>query len=86
MPDQDPLGSPQTRILVADDEPHIRRILTALLRIEGFEVRLARDGTEGIKTWAAGQFDLVILDLIMPRAASRSSPRSRAIPSAARHP
>lgn len=63
-----PAESRAGRILVVDDEPHIRRILTALLKLEGFEVRLARDGTEGLRTWTAGAFDLVILDLIMPGA------------------
>jgi DNA-binding response OmpR family regulator len=61
----DPIGG---RILVVDDEPHIRRILTALLGMEGFEVKLARDGTEGLRVWENGTFDLVILDLIMPGA------------------
>ena len=56
------------RILVVDDEPHIRRILTALLGMEGFEVSLARDGEEGLVKWASGAFDLVILDLVMPGA------------------
>lgn len=56
------------RILVVDDEHHIRRILTALLEMEGFQVGLARDGDEGLTTWAEGAYDLVILDLIMPGA------------------
>ena len=56
------------RILVVDDEPHIRRILTALLGMEGFQVKLARDGNQGISAWTDGNFDLVILDLIMPGA------------------
>jgi len=64
----EPAASRGRRILVVDDEPHIRRILTALLSMEGFETRLARDGTEGLRVWAAEAFDLVILDLIMPGA------------------
>ena len=56
------------RILVVDDEPHLRRILTALLTMEGFQVKLARDGNQGITVWSEGAFDLVILDLIMPGA------------------
>ncbi len=56
------------RILVVDDEPHIRRILTALLGMEGFEVELARDGEEGLALWSSRSFDLVILDLVMPAA------------------
>jgi DNA-binding response OmpR family regulator len=56
------------RILVVDDEPHIRRILTALLSTEGFDVKLARDGTRALAAFEAQPFDLVILDLIMPGA------------------
>ena len=67
MPD-DPVDPAGGRILVVDDEPHIRRILTTVLGIEGFSVRLARDGTEGLKIWTADPFDLVILDLVMPGA------------------
>ena len=67
MPD-DPAHPAGGRILVVDDEPHIRRILTALLGMEGFEVSLARDGTEGLRVWKNEAFDLVILDLIMPGA------------------
>jgi DNA-binding response OmpR family regulator len=67
VPD-DPADSVGGHILVVDDEPHIRRILSALLRMEGFEVKLARDGTEGLGVWQSGPFDLVILDLIMPGA------------------
>lgn len=67
MPD-DQAESRVGHILVVDDEPHIRRILTTLLGLEGFKVSLARDGDQGIEAWSAGSFDLVILDLIMPGA------------------
>jgi DNA-binding response OmpR family regulator len=56
------------RILVIDDEPHIRRVLHAMLGKEGFEVVLASDGTQGLKKIASGAIDLVILDLVMPGA------------------
>jgi DNA-binding response OmpR family regulator len=54
------------RILVVDDEPHIRRVLEAMLGKEGFEVHSASDGEEGLRAIAAGGVDLVILDLLMP--------------------
>lgn len=54
------------RILVIDDEPHIRRVLEAMLGKEGYEVHSACDGQEGLTTIAAGGIDLVILDLLMP--------------------
>ena len=56
------------RILVVDDEPHIRRVLDAILGKEGFDVVLADDGAEGLSALAAGGIDLVILDLLMPGA------------------
>ena len=54
------------RILVVDDEPHIRRVLEAMLGKEGFEVHSASDGEEGLRVMAGGGIDLVILDLLMP--------------------
>ena len=67
MPD-DPAQSGGGRILVVDDEPHIRRVLDAMLGKEGFEVVLASEGAEGLRAIASGSIDLVILDLIMPGA------------------
>ena len=59
--------STKARILVADDEPHIRRILQFLLEQEGFEVHMAADGEEAWKAVASFQPDLVLLDVMMPR-------------------
>ncbi|MFT5232496.1 MAG: PleD family two-component response regulator [Candidatus Krumholzibacteriia bacterium] len=57
----------KARILIADDEPHIRRILQFLLENEGFEVETAEDGEEAWKAVASFQPDLVLLDVMMPR-------------------
>jgi DNA-binding response OmpR family regulator len=65
VPD-DPVDSRGGRILVIDDEPHIRRVLDAMLGKEGFDVTLALDGTEGLSVLASTPMDLVILDLVMP--------------------
>lgn len=56
------------RILVVDDEPHIRRVLEAILGKEGFEVLVAVDGPQGLDELGAEDVDLVILDLMMPGA------------------
>ena len=57
------------RILVVDDEPHIRRILNTVLTNEGFEVIEAFDGSIGLDMIASDEpFDFVILDLMMPGA------------------
>jgi len=61
-----PAPNPRGRILVVDDEPHIRRVLEAMLGKEGFDVHSASDGEEGLQALAAGGVDLVILDLLMP--------------------
>ncbi|HPF69144.1 MAG TPA: response regulator [Candidatus Krumholzibacteria bacterium] len=57
----------KSRILVADDEPHIRRILQFLLEQEGFHVHLVADGEEAWKAVTSFQPDLVLLDVMMPR-------------------
>lgn len=57
------------RILIADDEPHIRRVLVTLLANASYDVREAVDGRD-----AMGQldgdtaFDFILLDLMMPYA------------------
>lgn len=56
------------RILVVDDEPHIRRVLSSILGTRGFEVVEATDGLEGLTAFESGDVDLVILDLLMPGA------------------
>ena len=60
------------RILVAEDEAHLREILAEALREEGFEVVTAPDGAEALKLYrAAGPFDVLLLDEEMPRLTGR---------------
>ena len=57
------------RILIADDEPHIRRILQILLETVGFEVDLRQDGTDAIEAVQGSEpYDLILLDIMMPGA------------------
>ena len=57
---------PPRRLLVAEDEPHIRRILRAVLEPE-FELQVAVDGTEAIQHLdSTAEIDLVLTDLMMP--------------------
>ena len=54
------------RILLVEDEPRIRDFITRALVTAGYGVAAARCGTEGLRMAQAGDYGLVILDLIMP--------------------
>ncbi|NIC43421.1 response regulator transcription factor [Aquabacterium sp. A08] len=54
-------------LLIADDEPNILISLEFLMKREGYQVRLARDGQEAIDAILADPPDLVLLDVMMPR-------------------
>ena len=55
------------RILVADDEPNLRKVLAAQLRRDGYEVRAVADGAAAIAAIDAGEVDVVVTDLRMPK-------------------
>jgi DNA-binding response OmpR family regulator len=63
------LGVHQSVILVADDEPLIRNLVTLLLQHEGYFVISAADGHEGLELSRKypGVIDLLITDINMPR-------------------
>lgn len=54
------------RILIADDEAHMRFFIRELLEKEGYEVLEAKDGREAIETFKADDVDLVVVDYKMP--------------------
>ncbi len=60
-----PNGS--TRILLVDDEQSIQTLLSFPLRKDGYHVTSAQDGHEALQRFAEGRFDLVILDLMLPK-------------------
>jgi DNA-binding NtrC family response regulator len=53
-------------VLVIDDEEIMREVLDALLTREGYEVRLAEDGPEGLELARSVPFDAAIVDVMMP--------------------
>jgi DNA-binding response OmpR family regulator len=55
------------RILLADDEQSIQTLLSFPLRKDGYEVTTAADGREALARFNEGHFDLVVLDVMMPR-------------------
>ena len=56
------------RILVVDDEPHIRRVLEVILGSRGFDVVIASDGMQGLDNLGREPVDLILLDIMMPGA------------------
>lgn len=56
----------QRRILVVDDDPRLLHIVEMYLGIEGYEVRTASNGEEGLREVDAQRPDLIILDIMMP--------------------
>jgi two-component system response regulator RegX3 len=54
------------RILIADDEPSVRDSVGYALEQEGFEVTLATDGDDADRKLERGEFDLLVLDIMMP--------------------
>ena len=54
------------RILVIDDEADIRESLEFLLTGENYLVELAENATIGLQKFESGNYDLVLLDLMMP--------------------
>jgi two-component system alkaline phosphatase synthesis response regulator PhoP len=61
-----PAGAPAPRILLVEDEPSLVVTLTDRLEAEGYRVETSGDGEEALARAAAGAFDLVILDVMLP--------------------
>ena len=56
----------EARLLVADDEPNIRELLSASLRFAGFDVTTAADGQQALTAARKERPDLLVLDVMMP--------------------
>ncbi len=54
------------KVLVVDDDPDVRRLVEIKLRLEGVETALASNGVEALEALEVSDFDLVILDIMMP--------------------
>ena len=54
------------KILITDDEPKIREMIRKYAQYEGFDVTEAADGMEAVELCTERNFDLVIMDIMMP--------------------
>ena len=61
------MANGSARILLVDDEQSIQTLLSYPLRKDGYHVTSALDGGEALQRFEEGRFDLVILDLMLPR-------------------
>ncbi len=55
------------RILIAEDEERLRKVLAMLLSNMGYKLQLAKDGIEALEFFQNNQYDVVVTDLKMPR-------------------
>ncbi len=58
----------KARILIAEDDANIRLGLVATLESEGHDVVAAADGAQALKLYPQSKYDLVVLDVMMPKA------------------
>ena len=75
------------RVLIADDEPRLLHIVAMYLTMEGFEVSSAPDGKAALSLLASEDFDVAILDVMMPGCDGievcrrlRAEPKTQALP------
>ena len=54
------------RLLVVEDDARLRTFLSRVLEADGHSVSLASTGPEGVQHTQSGEFDLVLLDLMLP--------------------
>ncbi len=59
--------SRQPRILVVDDEEHLAAGISENLQAEGYATDVAHDGEQGLEKIRGGDYDLVVLDVMMPK-------------------
>src|SRR5829696_583632 len=63
----DQMASQPPRILLVDDEESVQKLLAYPLRKEGYEVVPARDGEEALERFNDDAFDLIVLDVMLPK-------------------
>jgi PAS domain S-box-containing protein len=65
--DDDGAGLAAIRILAAEDNPTNQLVLKTIMTAFGVDLTLVNNGREAVEAWAAGEFDLVLMDVQMPQ-------------------
>ena len=55
-----------SEVLIVEDDPAIRRLVKTVLQREGYRVDVAGDGIEAVLKLGVSEFDVIVLDLMMP--------------------
>ncbi|MCM2265630.1 MAG: PAS domain S-box protein [Desulfuromonadales bacterium] len=55
------------RLLIAEDEPTIRQVLGLMFQRSNYEIDFAENGQKAVELWETGKFDLILMDVQMPR-------------------
>ncbi len=82
-----PESTTKPRVVIADDDPDIRRLVQITVSNAGCDVTVAADGEEALELIRADLPDLIILDVLMPRMDGwevakelKSDPRTQSVP------
>jgi signal transduction histidine kinase/ActR/RegA family two-component response regulator len=62
-----PMGERTPRILLAEDEPIVGQLLGLLFKKSNYNLDIAEDGQKAVEMWEKGGYDLVLMDVQMPR-------------------
>ena len=55
-----------TKLLIVDDDPHLRELVSVFLKAEGFELLEAADGLEAVRLLDSKKIDIAVIDIMMP--------------------
>lgn len=55
------------RLIIVEDDPFLLSILAEKFKEAGFDIETATDGEDGLKKIKSGNFDLVLLDMVLPK-------------------
>ena len=61
------LAAPPRTILIIDDDLHLTDVIRLYLERKGYQVMTAADGEDGLALFSAGQADLILLDVMLPK-------------------
>ena len=60
------MSEERTKLLLAEDDPNLGKLLNEYLDAKGYDVKLAENGKQGFDYFKRGKFDLCLLDVMMP--------------------